>query len=169
VLLVDDDLRIVGDTGTAVDWLTRLLPPSAGQPPVPAVVLNVAAQLLAREAEVDDHPAHARVHLGGGRWITARADRLRAGRGQLLIAVSLEETTPMDRLDVYTRAFGLTGRETEIVRLLAIGLDTHAVASRLSLSPHTVQDHLKSVFERTGTRSRPALLSRGLGVGTPRA
>jgi DNA-binding CsgD family transcriptional regulator len=32
------------------------------------------------------------------------------------------------------------------------------------LSTHTVQDHLKSVFATTGTRSRQALLSRVVGV-----
>lgn len=167
VLLVGEDLRPIGDTATARAWLARLLPPSAEDPAVPAVALNVAAQLLAREAGVDDQPARARVHLGGGRWITARADRWQAAQGPPLIAVSLEETAPRDRLEVYTRAHGLTERETEVVGLLALGLDTHAVADRLGLSPHTVQDHLKSVFDRTGIRSRAVLLSRALGVPDP--
>ena len=167
VLLVDDDLHVIGDTATAERWLRTLLPPSADRPPVPAVVLNVAAQLLAIERGVDDHPALARVHLARGRWITARAARLNAADGSAPIAVTLEETAPLDRLEIFTRTHGLTRRETTLVGLLAAGLDTKGVAERMSVSPHTVQDHLKSVFDRAGIRSRRELMSRALGVRSP--
>jgi len=38
-----------------------------------------------------------------------------------------------------------------------------ALARGMGVSEHTVQDHLKSVFARTGTRSRRDLLARALG------
>ncbi|MEU3693033.1 hypothetical protein [Streptomyces narbonensis] len=44
------------------------------------------------------------------------------------------------------------------------GADTGAVAHAMSLSAHTVQDHLKSIFTKTGTRHRRALLARALGT-----
>jgi DNA-binding CsgD family transcriptional regulator len=34
----------------------------------------------------------------------------------------------------------------------------------MSLSHHTVQDHLKSIFVKTGVNSRRVLLSRALGT-----
>jgi DNA-binding CsgD family transcriptional regulator len=43
-------------------------------------------------------------------------------------------------------------------------VDTPEAAQQLFLSPNAVQDHLKSVFDKTGTRSRRVLLSRALGT-----
>jgi DNA-binding CsgD family transcriptional regulator len=56
--------------------------------------------------------------------------------------------------------YGLSAREREIATLIAAGLSTKALANRLYLSPWTVQDHLKSIFEKTGTHSRRELRAR---------
>ena len=60
---------------------------------------------------------------------------------------------------------GLSSRETEVLALLGNGLSTHEVAARLVLSEHTVNDHVKSVLEKTGARTRQVLMSRALGAG----
>ena len=41
-----------------------------------------------------------------------------------------------------------------------IGLDTRAVTERLFISPHTVRDHLKSVFAKIGIHSCRELLAK---------
>ncbi|MEU8619501.1 LuxR C-terminal-related transcriptional regulator [Streptomyces sp. NPDC048623] len=166
VLLLGPDLRVRGRTPESDAYLARLIPPEEGSAPVPAAAYNVAAQLLAREAGVDGHPARARVHLADGLWLTLRAARIEesGGGAEGLIAVTIEESTPAERLEIFGRAYGLSERERELLALLAEGADSHALAGALFLSEHTVQDHLKSVFAKTGTHSRRALLARALGT-----
>ena len=69
-----------------------------------------------------------------------------------------------ERWDLYCRTYGLTDRESHVVICLAEGDDTHALAARLHLSEHTVQDHLKSVFAKTAVKSRRELLARARGA-----
>jgi DNA-binding CsgD family transcriptional regulator len=170
VLTLDDRLHIVSRTAASQAWLNVLLPPGHGEQAIPASVYNVAAQLLAAEAGTDSHPAYARAHLTGGFWLAVRAARLSADQGpgaparDATIAVTIEGASAADRLDLFTRAFGLTAREHQMVALLATGSDTRAMARQLSLSELTVQDHLKSVFAKAGARDRVTLLSRALGT-----
>lgn len=160
VLLLSSELAVLGQTPETFRYLRVLVPPSEGQAPIPASAYNVAAQLLAVETGVDHNRPVARVHLSGGRWMTLRAARI----DDATIAVSIEETTPPERIAIFARAFALTERETELLSELVTGADTRELARRLFLSEHTVQDHLKSIFAKTGTNSRRTLLSRALGT-----
>lgn len=171
VLTLDEDLRITSRTAASQAWLDLLLPPEPDERAIPASVYNVAAQLLAAENGIDDHPASARTHLAGGYWLTLRAARLSsdekqgalAGRGATVV-VTIEETSATGRLNLFSRAFGLTARERELLGLLATGSDTRAMARQMLVSEHTIQDHLKSIFAKTGARDRVTVLSRALGT-----
>ena len=79
------------------------------------------------------------------------------------IAVSIESISPVERRTLLARACGLSARETELLMHLAAGLDTRQIAQRMFLSEHTVQDHLKSIFAKTGAPNRRALLARAVG------
>ncbi len=164
------------ESGPAVDLLSRtpqtdtylraLLPTAADRSPVPAAAYNVAAQLLAQENEVDLHPPSARVHLGNGRWVTLRAARIerRSSVDSATIAVSIEATRPIERAALYGRVAGLSEREAQLLRHLVEGSDTRELAQRLFVSQHTVQDHLKSIFAKTGVNSRRVLIARATGL-----
>ena len=172
VLTLDEDLQITSRTAASQGWLDVLLPPGPEGRAIPASVYNVAAQLLAVEAGIDDRPASTRVHLGDGFWLTLRAARLASdppesdslAPGTGGIVVTIEEASATERLDLFARAVGLTAREYELLGWLATGSDTRAMARQMSLSEHTIQDHLKSIFTKTGSRDRVSVLSRALGT-----
>jgi DNA-binding CsgD family transcriptional regulator len=166
LLLLAPDLEVQAQTPATREVLRALLPTPLDRTPIPAAAYNVAAQLLATEAGVDANRPLARVHLVDGRWMTLRAARIGDGRagGGRDIAVSIEPTPPTERLELFARAFALTPRESELLRHLATGCDTRNAARRLSVSEHTVQDHLKSVFAKTSAHSRSSLLSLALGT-----
>jgi DNA-binding CsgD family transcriptional regulator len=161
VVLVDDFLVVVGQTPDSDPWLRLLLPTPEQFSPIPAAVYNVAAQLLAREANVDTSDPIARMPASDGSWVRVSAARVEPAQG---IVVTIEPTTAEERLDLFSRAHALSTRERDVVDELSRGAATAEIATRLFVSPYTVQDHLKSVFEKTGVRSRRALLARATGT-----
>jgi DNA-binding CsgD family transcriptional regulator len=175
-LTLDEGLQITSRTAASQSWLDALLPPGPQGHAIPASVYNVAAQLLAVEAGIDDRPASTRVHLSDGFWLTLRAARLASdppesdsltpgsGSGPGNIVVTIEEASATERMDLFSRAVGLTSREYELLGWLATGSDTRAMARQMSLSEHTIQDHLKSIFTKTGSRDRVSVMSRALGT-----
>jgi DNA-binding CsgD family transcriptional regulator len=75
------------------------------------------------------------------------------------------------------KAYGLTTREQQVTQLVLRGATTAQVASRLAISSHTVNDHLKAIFDKTNARTRGELsatlffgqhlgrIDRGVNVG----
>lgn len=166
VLLLTTRLVVRNQTAASEGFLRALLPTEDDRRPVPATAYNVGAQMLAVETGSDHHPPLCRVSPRPGQWLTFRAARLRGspdGAASDDVAVTIEPTPALERLDLFTRAHDLTSREGEVLRSLAEGDDTRAVAARLYMGEYTVQDHLKSIFDKSGVRSRRVLLARALG------
>jgi DNA-binding NarL/FixJ family response regulator len=53
-----------------------------------------------------------------------------------------------------TNAAGLTSRQLEVLKLLAEGLSNAEIASRLTLSPKTVEHHVSAVLEKLKVTTR---------------
>jgi DNA-binding NarL/FixJ family response regulator len=59
----------------------------------------------------------------------------------------------------------LTGREREVLELLAAGLPTSRVAQRLGLSGKTVRNHVSAVLTKLQVPDRAAAIDRARQVG----
>jgi DNA-binding CsgD family transcriptional regulator len=80
------------------------------------------------------------------------------GQSGVLAIVQTVTALPDRYVDALVASYGFSPREEEVARLLREGLTTSSIADRLSLSPHTVRDHLRKMYHKTGTRSRRDLL-----------
>ena len=162
LVLLSEDWTVESLTPGVERWLSELpdgdweahgkLPPS---------VLAVAGRAL-RTAEHEDAPgevALARVLSSGGQWIVLHGASLVAD-GARRVAVIVEPAHPARISPLLMAAYGLTEREQDVTRLVLRGNSTAQIAESLFISPHTVQQHLKSVFEKTGVSSRRDLVGK---------
>jgi PAS domain S-box-containing protein len=62
----------------------------------------------------------------------------------------------------------LSGRELEVIHLLALGHTGPEVAEELHLAHNTVRTHVRNAMAKAGARSRAQLVARALGEGLHR-
>lgn len=183
MLMFDGSGRIQAMNDHAEEWL-RLLPPDpygsgdAGRAIATELLTVVQRARGARPHEAGERhpeiaataararaaggaPARVRLRAVNGLWLVVHASRLAATRGGGdAVAVVIEAAKGSEMAPIIAEAFGLTAREREVTEAVARGEATGEIAARLHLSPHTVRDHLKAVFEKTGVRSRGELVAR---------
>jgi DNA-binding CsgD family transcriptional regulator len=161
LLVLSDDGEVESATPGVERWL-RALPDGdwdAGR--LPSSVLAVAGRAL-RTAEHPDEPgqvAVSRVLSRAGTWVVLHGASLVSG-GARRVAVIVEPAHPARIAPLLMSVYGLTDREQEVTRLVLQGNSTAEIAERLVVSAHTVQQHLKSVFDKTGVRSRRDLVGK---------
>ncbi len=83
----------------------------------------------------------------------------------VLDPVLLNSFAPAAIVDEPDLAEDLTGREIEVLALVAEGLSNKAIAQRLSISEHTVKFHLNAVMGKLGVQSRTAAVVRATRLG----
>ena len=87
-------------------------------------------------------------------WAEGMA-RAQAGEWEQLLATPEPEPTGQPAI-LSAAPDALTGREIEVLRLLAQGLSNAQIAERLVVSLFTVKAHLRSIFSKLDVRSRTA-------------
>jgi DNA-binding CsgD family transcriptional regulator len=156
---------IVVDAANAVELITppaRALLDALGSDALaypdgslPATVLALASHVRANRTGIESNVVTVPSPSG---WITLHASQPTVGDGR--IAIVIEPASGPRSATLRLEINGVTAREREVATLLASGLSNGDIATTLVLSPHTVQDHIKSLFEKLGVTSRQELVAR---------
>jgi DNA-binding CsgD family transcriptional regulator len=160
LLIITELWEVESATPGVSRWMSELPDGDWNSGQIPSAVLAVAAQALRsadgrnRSGEV----AVARVLSRSGIWMVLHGAGLTSGASRR-VAVIVEPAHPARIYPLLMSAYGMTPREQDITRLILQGRSTIDIALELSVSVHTVQEHLKSVFDKTGVRSRRDLVA----------
>ena len=156
LIILGPDGAVAGMNDAAGRWLEDLGGRADGSD-LPIEISALATRLRHLDASAPAMP-RLRVRARTGRWAVLHASWMNS-RGDKAIAVIVEEAAPAEVAPVIMSAYGLTEREKTICGLVCQGLPTRQIADRLHLTTDTVQDHLKSVFDKTGVHSRGELVA----------
>jgi DNA-binding CsgD family transcriptional regulator len=165
--IVDGSNRLVSATPEALHWFDDL--ESVYRIPDPVLGLDVPSEVTvaaveARARAATDPTASAtrtRARTRSGVWLLIHASCLHRPDGTAPdVAVVIEPAKASEVAPLIVEAYELTPREVDVTRALARGLTTVEIARALHLSRYTVQDHLKSVYEKAGVSSRGELVAK---------
>jgi DNA-binding CsgD family transcriptional regulator len=164
LLLLTEDLAVVAITPAAERWLSEVA--EADWPrklALPYAISAVVARMLALEQGKETQPdlvPRTRLRTASGHWLVLHASRLSGSSTQGQIAVIVEVARPVEIAPLIAQAYDLSRRESEIMQSVLRGWSTVEMADTFHISSHTVQDHLKAIFEKVGVRSRRELVGQ---------
>ena len=160
--IVDAGNRLVSATPEALAWFDEL--ESVRFLPDPVLDVDVPSEVFVAAQEARARPTRAtrtRARTRGGVWLLIHASCLHSADGAAAdAAVVIEPAKASEVAPLIVEAYELTPREVDVTRALARGLTTVEIARELHLSRYTVQDHLKSVYEKAGVSSRGELVAK---------
>ena len=145
-------------TPAASSLLAEIVDSTGTSATLPLVVASLVAKV--RRGVTDDGAvATARLPRRTGGWHLLYGSLLEGGADGRIAVMVYPEKAPEIPVAI-AAAHALTAREREVTTLVLQGCSTHEIASRLHVSPYTVQDHLKKVFAKIGVRSRRELVAQ---------
>ncbi|MEU9231944.1 response regulator transcription factor [Streptomyces subrutilus] len=181
ILEAEDDLEVVGEaaTGAQAVPLVRSLAPDVvlmdvRMPEIDGI--RATEQILATMADPprivvvttfeNDAYVYGALRAGAAGFLLKRADpdeligavRLVARGDSLLYPAAVRSLAAAHAADSVPAAAPwverLTGREADVLRLMATGLSNHEMSEHLGVGPQTVKTHVASVLAKTGARDR---------------
>ncbi|MGW5151714.1 helix-turn-helix transcriptional regulator [Rhodococcus koreensis] len=162
VVVFSEDGEAESISPAAERWIAEMIEiPTPTTPIESKIVQAVAAQARAIAPGTDplELAARSRVCTRSGEWLLLYGTRLFGG-AEARTAVIIQPATPHEVAPLVALAYGLSERETQITLLCIQGRSTKDMAQALCVSPYTVQDHLKVIFDKTGVRSRGELVGQ---------
>jgi two-component system nitrate/nitrite response regulator NarL len=150
VLLLDLDmprlpgmaaLRRMGDLGLKVR--TLILTASTRREDVVEAVRLGAYGVVLKDSASEILVKAIRGVMAGQYWV-----------GREIVSSLVDLTRQLTRGGSAPTGPGLTGREREIVTLVAAGCANRDIAQQLKISEYTVKHHLTSIFDKLGVSSR---------------
>jgi DNA-binding CsgD family transcriptional regulator len=164
LLLMAEDLSVVAITPAAERWLADVAEADGPhKSALPYAITTVVTRMLAleqgKETQSDLVP-RTRLRTASGQWLVLHASRLSSPITQGQIAVIMEVARPVEIAPLIVQAYDLSKRESEIMQGVFHGWSTAEIADTFHISSHTVQDHLKAIFEKVGVRSRRELVGQ---------
>jgi DNA-binding CsgD family transcriptional regulator len=158
VLRVRDDGRIAGANEAARQFL--------GGDNANACYRAVAAKDASGKALCSEHCAR-KVLLGEMMGVLTRRANVRGRPGELLCQRVGDEVIVLLRFDESNSiapSERLTTREREVLRLVAKGLTSAAIARELGIHASTVRTHVEHARERLGAKSRAEAVGKALAT-----
>lgn len=147
---------------------------AAGSRVLNAAARDILSRIAGRGDTIDDLLGHAaevqgvarmEVELRDGSTAFIEVSRTSVDEGAVSVSrLRLHDSVPT--LGRHLQSL-LTPRELEVVGLVSAGMRDSEVAARLSMSVHTVKDHLKHVYRKLGISSRVELAGLLLDRRTP--
>jgi DNA-binding CsgD family transcriptional regulator len=161
LLILDDRWELESATPGVERWLSELPDGDwdAGRLPSSVVTLAGRALKMSENPNRGTDIAVSRVLSRTGTWVVLHGACL-TSTGDRRIAIIIEPANPSRLYPLLMSAYGLTEREKDITKLVLQGASTSEIAADLVVSAHTVQQHLKSIFDKTGVHSRRDLVGK---------
>lgn len=180
LMMFDRQHRLVSSNPEAPAWLSEIAPGSgfvSADPltpgwvtpdaiadhhasGIPASVNALIARAYAVASGHEKGPARLRLRGRNGQWLVLHASPMSFGDDRDLVAVVIEPAKSSEIAPIIVEAYALSPRERDVVRYVAQGLSGPEIAAELFLSPHTIRDYIKSVFEKVGVSSRGELVAK---------